>query len=546
MHPSSTCQSDSLGSWLRAAQQDARTRGLPEVASLLETLADSTRALRAATWNVAADEPPPDALEASPPVAAGEATAGPRRALEDMPGRTAAVDSETPIELQTIVDLAPRLASGELLARDLVEACLTRVARDNPTLNAMVTVLADAARAAALRADAARAAGHLHGPLHGIPITLKDLIDLQDCPTTASSNVRRHVVAPRDARVTRRLRDAGAIVLGKTNLHEFAFGTTTEDSAFGPTRHPVDPARSPGGSSGGSATAVRAGMGIASIGTDTGGSIRIPAAACGLVGLKPTFGEVPTDGVVPLAWSFDHVGPLARSVDDARLLWEVISGRPVTDGTTRVPPDPATLRLVLLEPYFCDILEDGVRHAFFAAIARLADAGVHVTPGALPHAGVVAPVYLHIVLAEAAAYHGPTLDRRAGDYTPPVRARLEMGRYVLGEDYARASLGREVLTREVETLLRGADALVLPTLPVTMPGLGESRVTVAGRTEGVRNITLRLTQLFDVTGHPAISLPIGDAAPGLPAGLQLVGRRDETAGLLAVARACETVLTRGK
>jgi aspartyl-tRNA(Asn)/glutamyl-tRNA(Gln) amidotransferase subunit A len=181
----------------------------------------------------------------------------------------------------------------------------------------MIATLGEDARRTADRADADRRAGRLRGPLHGIPVTLKDLIDLEGTRTTGASAVRDHLRATADATVARRLRSAGAIVIGKTNLHEFAFGTTNEDSAFGPARHPTDPTRSPGGSSGGSAAAILAGMCAASIGSDTGGSIRIPAAACGIVGLKPTFGEVPTDGVVPLAWSLDHVGPLARSVEDA-------------------------------------------------------------------------------------------------------------------------------------------------------------------------------------------------------------------------------------
>ncbi len=535
MHPGPGWESKSVELWLRNAQHDARTRDLAEVVPLLEALANSTRALRAADWNVPADVVPrASKARGSEFKARGSET--PRRAPSPLDA-----DADTPLEFQSITALTPRLARGEVTARDLVEACLARIDRHNPTLNAMVTVLADAARAAATEADADRVAGRPLGPLHGIPVTLKDLIDLEGCPTTASSNVRRDHVAPRDAEVTRRLRKAGAIVLGKTNLHEFAFGTTTEDSAFGPTRHPIDPSRSPGGSSGGSAAAIRAGMGLASLGTDTGGSIRIPAAACGLVGLKPTFGEVPTDGVVPLAWSLDHVGPLARTVDDAWLLWEVVSGRAAAAAARRLPR-ARDLRLLLLEPYFCDVLEEGVRRAFFEATDRLAGAGVRIAPAAVPHGALTAPVYLHLVLAEAAAYHGPTLERRPGDYTPPVRTRLEMGRYVLGEDYARACQGRDVLTREVEALLATADALVLPTLPMSMPALGASTVTIGDRTESVRNITLRLTQLFDVTGHPAISVPIGEAEAGLPASLQLVGRRNDTDRLLAVARTCEDVL----
>jgi aspartyl-tRNA(Asn)/glutamyl-tRNA(Gln) amidotransferase subunit A len=406
----------------------------------------------------------------------------------------------------------------------------------------MIATMADEARAAAARADADLAAGRPRGPLHGIPITLKDLIDVAGWPTTAGSRLRLSSRARADATVTRRLRAAGAVLVGKTNLHEFAFGTTNEDSAFGPARNPADPDRSPGGSSGGSAAAVATGMCAASIGTDTGGSIRIPAAACGLVGLKGGFGETPTEGVVPLAWSLDHVGPLARCVEDAWLLWDVLRGERTGHAGPKPAAAPSSLQVTQLTPYFCDLLEDGVRAAFEHALERLRHAGIRVGTGGLPHAGLIAPVYLHLVLAEAFALHGPTLDERPDDYTMPVRVRLQMGRYVLGEDYVRAVRGREALVRDVDALLAGAHALVLPTLPMIAPRLGEASVVLGGRSEPVRAATLRLTQAFDVTGHPAISIPIGEVEPGLRAGLQLVGPTGDTESLLAVALACERAL----
>jgi aspartyl-tRNA(Asn)/glutamyl-tRNA(Gln) amidotransferase subunit A len=284
-------------------------------------------------------------------------------------------------------------------------------------------------------------------------------------------------------------------------------------------------------------------MCVASIGTDTGGSIRIPAAACGLVGLKPTFGEVPLDGIVPLAWSLDHAGPITRTVDDSRLLWEVLAGQPREPQAAVPVTAPTGLRVAVLEPYFCDRLETGVRRAFFDALDRLRQAGVRTDPTALAHASLTGPVYLVTVLAEAMAYHASTLDARPQDYTPAVRTRLEMGRYVLGEDYVRALRGREVLTREVDTALDGADILILPTLPMAAPVLGAEMVMLDGHREAVRGATLRLTQLFDITGHPAITIPIGEAEPGLPAGLQIIGRRRATAQLLAIARVLEAVLS---
>ena len=219
-----------------------------------------------------------------------------------------------------------RCSRGRPAPKPSPNVCLARIAERDSSINAFITVLADEARAQARAADQEIAAGRYRGPLHGVPISLKDLIDLRGTPTTAASRVRRGHVAARDSVVAARLRAAGAVFVGKTNLHEFALGTTNEDSAYGPVHHPLDHTRSPGGSSGGSAASVLADMCYASIGSDTGGSIRIPSAACGLVGLKPALGEIPTDGVVPLSSTLDHVGPLCRSVEDAAILHQTLGG----------------------------------------------------------------------------------------------------------------------------------------------------------------------------------------------------------------------------
>src|SRR5471032_2029290 len=228
--------------------------------------------------------------------------------------------------MMTIEQFGRRLRARELTAVRATEECLRRIEADNPKLNAFIRVMGDEALQQARQADQELVAGQDRGPLHGVPISIKDLLDIKGVPTTAGSRVRDGHVAERDAPTIAHLRQAGAVLVGKTNLHEFAFGTTNEDSAFGPARNPHDPTRSPGGSSGGSAASVAAGIALATIGTDTGGSIRIPAAACGVVGLKPSFGEVSTDGVVPLSRTFDHVGPLAQSVTDACLVYPALLG----------------------------------------------------------------------------------------------------------------------------------------------------------------------------------------------------------------------------
>jgi aspartyl-tRNA(Asn)/glutamyl-tRNA(Gln) amidotransferase subunit A len=439
----------------------------------------------------------------------------------------------------TIAAIAPRVASGAVRAEKLAEDALARIAELQPKLNAFITVTADEALGAARQADKDIAAGRYRGPLHGIPISLKDLVDMKGVATTAASRLRAEHVARHDAPVTSRLRDAGAVLIGKTNLHEFAFGTTSEDSGWGPVRHPIDPARSPGGSSGGSAAGVRSGMSFASVGTDTGGSIRIPAAACGIVGLKPTWNEISADGVVPLSRQFDHVGPLARSVEDAGLMFDVMRGAAVT---TVELSSVAGRRFGLLGGYFLERLDEHVETALLTTVDRLRQAGASVVDVKLPHAGDIAAIYLHVVLADAAAYHAKTLEERPAAYTPNVRLRLEMGRHVLAEDYVRALNGRRVIAREVDAALEHVDALLLPALSIPAPPLGQETVPVKGGSEAVRTAMLRCTQPFNVSSHPAISIPCGTTPQGLPVGLQIVGRLHDTAALLRIARSVEAAL----
>ena len=533
-----------LQQWLEVATDAARRSGLPDLPGLVGTLAAATATLRAADWNVRADAsgtPPllataPLTVPASDSVREGPGTASSDAALPPPSGRLP--DPTGAPHLQPISAIANALRDRRLSSRDLAEACLSEIDRRNPSLNAFITVTSALARQQADVADREIAAGRYRGPLHGIPISLKDLVDLEGVPTTAASRVRAGVLATRDATVVTRLRDAGAVFVGKCNLHEFALGTTNEDSAFGPAHHPGFPDRSPGGSSGGSAVSVVSGMACASVGTDTGGSIRIPAAACGLVGFKPPFGAVASDGIVPLSASLDHVGPLARTVRDATLMFEAMSGRRGSAPARQA----GTLRLGVLRRYFMDVLDPGVRGVVERAFDRLRSSGATLVERTIAHAPLTGPVYLHTGLAEAAAYHAVTLEARAGDYTPPVRVRLELGRLILGEDYARAQIGRAVLRAEVEAALDEVDALLLPTLPIVAPPLGASSVDIDGVRESVRNATLRLTQLFNLTGHPAISLPAGLVAEGLPVGLQLVGRHAGSADLLAVAEAVEKAL----
>jgi aspartyl-tRNA(Asn)/glutamyl-tRNA(Gln) amidotransferase subunit A len=439
----------------------------------------------------------------------------------------------------TISEFGRKLRAGQTTSVAITDECLRRIDADNPRLNAFISIQADEARRAAEQADADLAAGRDHGPLHGVPVSIKDIVDVRGVPTTAASRVREGHLAAADAPSITYLRRAGAIIVGKTNLHEFAFGTTNEDSAFGPARNPHDPSRSPGGSSGGSAVSVATGMALATLGTDTGGSIRIPAAVCGIVGLKPTYGEVSADGVVPLSRTLDHIGPLAGDVTDAWHLYHVLVGRPAVRPLSAAPV--SSLRLGVPRRYFCDLLDDGVKASFERALERVQKAGARVDVVDIKHADLIAPIYLQIVLADAAAYHAATLESMPERYTEPVRMRLEMGRSILAEDYVRALNGRDTLKREVDAALSGRDALVMPAVPIPAPPLGATNVRVGARDEPVRNLMLRLTQLFDLTGHPAISFPMEPTPAGLPCGFQLAGARGQTNTLLEAALAVEHV-----
>jgi aspartyl-tRNA(Asn)/glutamyl-tRNA(Gln) amidotransferase subunit A len=445
-------------------------------------------------------------------------------------------------DLRPLQHVASLIAARKLSPVDLTRACLQRIAA-RPELNAFITVMEDGALADAVAAEREIAAGHHRGALHGVPVSVKDLIDVAGTPTTSGSAVPPR--QPRhDAPIVTRLREAGAIIVGKTNLHEFAFGTTSEESAFGPVRHPRDSSRSPGGSSGGAAVALVEGMCFASVGTDTGGSIRIPSAACGTVGLKPTLGELPCDGIVALSTTLDHVGPMARSLADLIPVFRIMKG----DASGGGPRGETAARRCVFgvpERYFCDRLDPEVRDALTRTRAALRRAGHAIRVVDIEHAACTADVYLHIVLPEAAWHHTETLDVHAGRYSPGVRLRLEMGRYVLAGDYVRALHLRSALARAVDHAMDGCDALLLPALPIPAPPLGVARVDVGGAPEPVRAAMLRLTQLFNLTGHPALAIPAGTTRDGWPLGMQLVGRRGQTERLLDVAGAVEGYMIGG-
>ncbi len=444
--------------------------------------------------------------------------------------------------MMTIEHFGRRLRARDITAVRVIEDCLARIEADNARLNAFILVLADDALRQAREADRELAAGHDRGPLHGVPISIKDLIDMRGVPTTAASRVREGHVADHDAPTVAHLRQAGAVIVGKTNLHEFAFGTTSEDSAFGAAHNPHDSTTVAG------RIERRLGRQRRRAGWPSPASAPIPAdrsasppprAASSGSSLPSATCRLTASCRYRARWiTSDRSRKASRTpASSITRCWETTPWR------RRRPMPLIGLRLAVPRTYFCDVLDDEVRARFDEAIDRLRSAGAHVDEVEIRHAADIAKIYLHLVLGDAAAYHATTLDTMPEKYTPAVRVRLEMGRYVLAEDYVRALAGREVLRREVDAALALHDALVLPTLAIPAPAIGADSVQIGARSEPVRNVMLRLTQLFNVTGHPAISLPDGYTSGGLPCALQLVGYRMQTDALLKVALACEFSVT---
>ena len=458
-------------------------------------------------------------------------------------------------------ELVAAFRAGRLGVVEVTRAVLERIERLEPSLHAFVTVMAEQALAVAQRRDrelaALRRRGEEPGLLFGVPVALKDLIDVQGVRTTAGSRVLADHVATRNATVTERLERAGAVIVGKTATHEFAFGATTDTPFHGPVHNPWNLGHSAGGSSGGSGAAVGAGVVPVALGTDTGGSIRIPAAACGTAGLKPTYGRVSRHGIVPLSWSLDHAGPLAATVADTARVLEAIAGpdpldpaavaAPVT-GLAEAAREGAErgltgVRVGVLVGWVRDRVHPEVAASFTRATHTLAQLGAHVEEvdgEAFPAPGVLTLVNRVLALAEGGAYHAATLARRAGDYSRQVRLRFELGQFLLARDYLLAQRLRTELARRAAALMARFDVLVAPTLPIPAPRLGQATWQPAGAgPEAIPEALIRLTAPFNVTGQPVLSVPTGIGASGLPLAMQIVGRPFDEATVLRVGAAYE-------
>ncbi|MFJ3022920.1 amidase [Streptomyces tendae] len=434
-----------------------------------------------------------------------------------------------PYEL-TLGAAAEAVRTRRLSPVELVDSVLERIGQTEPRLQAYVTVTAERARRAARAAEDDIAAGRHHGPLHGIPMGLKDLIDVAGIATSASSRVRAGHRAEASSTVAARLEAAGAVLVGKTHTHEFAYGLTTPQ-----TRNAWHTGRVAGGSSGGSAVAVAAGTATFALGTDTGGSIRVPAALNGVVGLKPTYGLVPRHGVTSLSWSLDHVGPITRTVEDAALVLAALAGHDPRDPAslaapaTRYRPPTGTdlrgLRVGVPRNYYFDHVAPEVETAVRKAIDRLEALGARLVEVEIPMTRYIQATQWGLMVPEATAYHERTLRTVPELYRADVRVLLEAGELMPAGDYLRAQRSRTLMRREWAAVLREVDLIAAPTVPATAVEAGQETITWAdGTAEAVSDAYVRLSSPANITGVPSLSLPVGHDRTGLPIGMQLLGR----------------------
>jgi aspartyl-tRNA(Asn)/glutamyl-tRNA(Gln) amidotransferase subunit A len=453
------------------------------------------------------------------------------------------------IHWQSARELAAAVAGRQISPVEIVERLLQRAERLDGRFRSYVTVFGDEARTAARAAAKAIAARQLLGPLHGVPVAVKDLFAVAGSPTTAGSPLLTEPAA-QDCTVVTRLRAAGAIILGKLNLHEFAYGPEGINNHWGTCWNPWDQEihRLPGGSSSGSGVAVAAGLTPVGMGSDTGGSIRIPAACCGTVGLKPTYGRVSRAGVWPLAWSMDHVGPLTRSVGDAALILSVISGHDPADATSSQESVPdylaeldqpvRSLKIGVFSEYVAAARPE-VREAVLGAAKTLEGLGCAVEEVSIPIERYGLATSFAVFGSEAYALHEPMVRRHADKYAPDVRRRILSAAFLTARDYLVGQRARRLIRDKVNEILQRVDCLLAPTLPISAPPVGAKEVQIRNDSVPVRSALTMFTRLFNLTGHPVLAVPCGFGTDGMPLSLQLVGRSLEEATILRLANAYE-------
>ncbi len=445
----------------------------------------------------------------------------------------------------TLTEIAKNINEGRISPTELITLLLEQIRRTDDKLKAYVTVREEAKLLKlANRAEQELRTGSKVGRLHGIPVSIKDLFETEGIKTTCGSKLMQDYVPRTDCTVVKRLKLAGAIILGKLNTHEFALGGLTP-----PTKNPWNLSHVPGGSSGGSAAAIAASSAVTTTGSDTGGSIRIPAAFCGVVGLKPTYGRVSRAGVFPESWSLDHVGPITRRVEDAALMLTIMAGRdeldptssnfPVPDYLSALQKDVSHLRIGVPRNYFFERCHDEVRRAVDSAISLLEQLGCTYVDFDFPQLPAIMGAYTTIDSCEASAYHEREIAERPADFQPDVRLLLEQGLFIPATYYIQALRIRAKIFPEILRLFERFDVIVTPSEPMAAPEIGQRTVTFDEGEESVDSAMVRYLAPFNLTGLPAISVPCGFSASGLPIGMQIIGKAYDESTVLRVAQAYE-------
>lgn len=452
----------------------------------------------------------------------------------------------------SLTQLARLIKRREVSPVEVVDATLARIADVDPRLSAFITVFDKQARQVARAAEMLMMAGHDLGPLHGVPIALKDNVATQGQRTTAGSKILADWLPAHDATITSRLRRAGAVFVGKLNMHEFAWGGTSDNPHYGAVRNPWNTDRFPAGSSGGSGAAVAARACFGAIGTDTGGSIRLPAAVNGIVGIRPTYGRVSNHGIVPLAWSMDTAGPMTRTVEDCALMFGVLAGHdPADPASARVPTHDYMarlndgvkgLRIGVVPGYFFRHLQPAVHASVMAALERLEGAGAEIVEVDIQNIHGNISAQLTIESAEPSTWHQRWLRERPDDYGPDVRTLLEVGEMFLATHYLQAQRYRALLRNEFMQAFERVDIFLCPTLPFTATPLRATTVVIEnGEEESMLDAIMQFTGVPSLTGLPAISVPCGFDPDGLPIGMQLIGKPFDEATLFRVGAAYQAL-----
>ena len=446
-------------------------------------------------------------------------------------------------------DLSKLVQSKEISPVEIIEAHLTRIDATEPVLNSFITLLADQARKSARQAEKDIQAGRYKGPLHGIPVALKDLYNTGGVRTTSGSRIFDTFIPTEDCTVAAKFHQAGAILLGKLNMHQFAYGPTGENPDYGHMHNPWNPDMVTGGSSGGSGSAAAAGQCTITTGSDTGGSIRIPAALCGIVGLKPTYGLVSRYGLSALSWSLDHPGPMTRTVEDTAITMNVIAGHDpkdvasakvdIPDYTSALTGDVKGLRIGIVKEYFEVPLDPQVRKAVMDAISLLESMGAEIKEVSYPMFNQSQAISSTVLMAEATAYHRDLLEKDGHQLYEPIRQRLEAGLFISAAEYLRAQQARSIFDQQGRRLLDEVDLLAGPTEPVTAPEILASKVMAGEQEVGVVGALTQYTRPYNINGFPAISVPCGFSDDGMPIGLQLAGRPFDELTVLRAAHAYE-------